>query len=648
MSKIKFQYYLLIILVLLLSGGQFLRSQEKTPDNKLSDTIFIRRNSLVIFPDTTLFIRNDTVLVIPSTVKYRVEKISGNTTAISDSSKYQTNGNKLTKALYNVIFTSANSNNNGEDFHSPEKAFLPYKGMIISRVRIKQVDVLAGSIMDTSITATDQFSKLLNSIHVKTRNRIIYNNLLFHGGDSLDAYVLADNERVLRSLPFIEDARILVIPLAGEEKRVEVVVITKDLFSIGVNPTFVDVNKYRFDLFDRNLMGWGSELRYTNHFNSSEALNTGHELKYSLTNIRGSFINARFSYSNIFGDKFLGAFFEKAFLTPQVKYAGSLDFGRISSEREESDNGEIVATPYIRDYLDAWLGRSFRVGNENSRKNIIIAGRYREDDLAKRPFVSPDSNYYYHNGDLFLGSISYRRLDYYKSSLILSFGPTEDVPVGYFYNLTAGINQDEFIDKPYLELDFLRSQLIDGIGYLSYQASIGGFIYHDRFREGVLRLNSKYFTPLMKKNKFRFRHLADLDFTIGLERLPGEYINLENEIRGISAEVKGTGRLALSLETIAFTPWNLYGFRFALYTFADMGFIGSSQKMLTNDNFFGSFGIGVRIRNESLVFKTLELRIGYFPRTFEGSGEWQFDFSGRDPSYFNNIGYSRPGIIGFQ
>ena len=648
MSKIKFQYYLLIILALLLSGGQLIWSQEKALDNKLSDTIFVRRNSLIIFPDTTLFIRNDTVLVIPSDMNYKLKKISGNTTTISDSSKSGTKENKLTRALYNVIFTSSDSNSNGEDFQSPEKTFLPYKGMIISRIRLKQVDVLAGSIMDTSITATDQFSKLLNSIHVKTRKRIIYNNLLFHRGDSLDAYVLADNERILRSLPFIEDARILVVPVAGDKNKVEIVVITKDLFSIGVNPTFIDVNKYRFDLFDRNLMGWGSELRYTNHYNSAEELDTGHELKYSLTNIRGSFINARFSYSNIFGDKFLGAIFEKAFLTPQVKYAGSLDLGRISEEREESKNGEIIAIPYIRYYLDTWLGRSFQIGKEDSRKNIIIAGRYRGDDLAKRPFVSPDSNYFYHNGDLFLGGISYTKINYYKSSLILSFGPTEDVPVGYFYNLTAGISRDEFIDKPYLELDFLRSHLIDNLGYLSYQMSIGGFIYHDRFREGVLRLNSNYFTPLMKKNKFRFRHLAALDFTIGLNRISGEYINLQNEIRGLSSEVKGTGRLALSLESIAFTPWNLYGFRFAPYIFADMGFIGSSQKLITNENFFGSFGIGVRIRNESLVFETLELRIGYFPRTSEGTGEWQLDFSSRDPSYFNNIGYSRPGIIGFE
>ena len=215
MSKIKFQYYLLIILALLLSGGQLIWSQEKAPDNKLSDTIFVRRNSLIIFPDTTLFIRNDTVLVIPSDMNYKLKKISGNTTTISDSSKSGTKENKLTRALYNVIFTSSDSNSNGEDFQSPEKAFLPYKGMIISRIRLKQVDVLAGSIMDTSITATDQFSKLLNSIHVKTRKRIIYNNLLFHRGDSLDAYVLADNERILRSLPFIEDARILVVPVAG-------------------------------------------------------------------------------------------------------------------------------------------------------------------------------------------------------------------------------------------------------------------------------------------------------------------------------------------------------------------------------------------------------------------------------------------------
>jgi hypothetical protein len=298
--------------------------------------------------------------------------------------------------------------------------------------------------------------------------------------------------------------------------------------------------------------------------------------------------------------------------------------------------------------LDTWLGRSFLIGNKDSRKNVIFSGRYRKDDFVMRPFVNPDSNYFYHNTNLFLSSISYRKIDYFKSSLILSFGRTEDVPVGYLYSLTMGVDKDEFIDKPYLGFKFLKAQLIDGFGYLSYGTAIGGFIYQNEFREGILKFYSNYFTPLMKLKKYKFRHLANLDFTIGIKRLAGEFINLKNEIRGISSVPKGSGKLALSLESIAFTPLNLYSFRFAFYTFADMGFIGPSQKIISDNNFFGSFGIGVRIRNESLVFKTLELRIGYFTRTPAGFSEWQFDVSGRDPRYVDKIEFYRPDIIGFE
>jgi hypothetical protein len=44
-------------------------------------------------------------------------------------------------------------------------------------------------------------------IHVNTSKKTILNNLTFEKGDVIEPQVLADNERIIRSLRYIEDAQ---------------------------------------------------------------------------------------------------------------------------------------------------------------------------------------------------------------------------------------------------------------------------------------------------------------------------------------------------------------------------------------------------------------------------------------------------------
>ena len=58
--------------------------------------------------------------------------------------------------------------------------------------------------------------------------------------------------------------------------------------------------------------------------------------------------------------------------------------------------------------------------------------------------------------------------------------------------------------------------------------------------------------------------------------------------------------MILNTETVVFTPYQPLGFRIAVFGFADFGLIGYSPNIFKND-FFTSFGLGVRLRNERLV-----------------------------------------------
>ena len=83
----------------------------------------------------------------------------------------------------------------------------------------------------------------------------------------------------------------------------------------------------------------------------------------------------------------------------------------------------------------------------------------------------------------------------------------------------------------------------------------------------------------------------------------------DNGLQALKEYVTGTNRMILNTETVVFTPYQPLGFRIAVFGFADFGLIGYSPNIFKND-FFTSFGLGVRLRNERLVFNTVQIRLG--------------------------------------
>jgi hypothetical protein len=101
----------------------------------------------------------------------------------------------------------------------------------------------------------------------------------------------------------------------------------------------------------------------------------------------------------------------------------------------------------------------------------------------------------------------------------------------------------------------------------------------------------------------------------------------------------------LKYEYVLFTPWFFYGFRFAPYLFADVGFISSSRNPLIQSSLYAALGLGVRIRNESLAFKTIVLSFGYLPKVLEDQSRWFVNFSLGEPPLVTVIDFEKPDII---
>ncbi len=92
-------------------------------------------------------------------------------------------------------------------------------------------------------------------------------------------------------------------------------------------------------------------------------------------------------------------------------------------------------------------------------------------------------------------------------------------------------------------------------------------------------------------------------------------------------EFRGFQRINADLEFILYTPWRWIGFYFTPYFIAEAGFIGSPERSVFKNRLISAFGLGIRLRNEFLVFSSIQLRFLYYPYTPSGEANWSVDLS---------------------
>ena len=135
-----------------------------------------------------------------------------------------------------------------------EHAFDVYGGKQIRYVYYNQLKVFGTTIEDTTVVAS-KLIRFANKLHYDTRTWAIKQALFFREGDTVNAYKLVDNERYLRRLPFIQDARIYVINSYESSDSIDIVVLTKDVFEYGGAISSFNGTKAAANIFNTNLLG---------------------------------------------------------------------------------------------------------------------------------------------------------------------------------------------------------------------------------------------------------------------------------------------------------------------------------------------------------------------------------------------------------
>jgi len=612
----------------------------------------IKNASWLIWAGDSLYFSKDTVLYLDVNKEFKIvrdeEKVSK---TLYDSLKSKASKTFVTRELYNLLINDADDSLKLVSMNQLiENQFVPFEGKRIRNINIKVLDAFGTSAYDSTEKPDSDLERTFNSIHIKTSESVIRSSLIFEEGEEVSAVVFAEAERWLRSKPYVYEVFIRPV-YVGKSDEVDVEVIVRDIWSIGIYPGLGTRPGY-LDVYDLNFLGLGNTFLYRYNYHADSIPHKGIELNYKILSFKNSFFDLSLGFSDIYENQTATIDAQRPFLFPK-HFAGGLTMEYHTGHQVITLNNPVwYSTLTSYNIIDFWSGYRFdRVRKKQKHLADYLISRFYQIQFFDRDKVTTVQNRILHNRNLFLLTYALSENKYYKANLIYAFGNTEDISLGKMMTITSGMEYGEFFTRPYFGAELSGSLLNTETGY--WYASLGGGTY---FREGnaeqgVIRLRLNTFGRLHAISRWKFRQFYRLGFIAGINRFPEETIFLDanNDIKGLEIQsITGTQKLNFNLEMVAFAPVNLVGFKLALYGSADMGFIAQHDQVIFSGDYFTGISAGVRLRNENLVFKTLQLGITYYPIRPGSLSPVNITISGQD--IFKLIGFipEKPSEIGFR
>ena len=531
--------------------------------------------------------------------------------AFYDSLKVRAERRRITSLLYDMIIVRPAPPGSAREKMRNTSSFDPYAGRVIRKKEIIRLNAFGTNIDNPSENDPSRPEKLLNSSYTKTKRLILNKYLLFREGDTISPLSLADNERLLRELPFIDDARITIVPI--DSNLVDVAIIVREKYPYGAEVRIDDVKSGMIRAYDRNFAGLAHELSIAMPYDFNEYKYPGFGIKYSIRNIARSFSDLDLEFNDGLGTTIVGGIFSREFVTSETKYAWSATV-RMTLTSEDLDT-MLLPVPLRFTWNDYWAARSFLL-ERNSVTRLIISGRFMHNNVFRRPVIDDFSYYRLQNYKLVTGSLALSSQRFINTSLIYSYGRTEDIPYGYMVELLGGREKNEFKWRTYAGLKVSYGNIFTRFGYIYGGAAVSSFYNQGNTEQGMLSASLRYFTPLIPAGRSKMRTFANVYYTRGFNRYTDECLYLRNStlVRGFRNDsISGGTRLAFSIEPVLLINRAALGFRFAVFAFADYGML--VREGLFDGGYYSvaALGAGIRIRNDQLVMNTLQIRFAWYP-----------------------------------
>lgn len=524
------------------------------------------------------------------------------TQRLYDSIQSKSSRKALPRALYRILFVRpARDTSDRGQVTDEAQALKPYAGKTIGSITVERHQVFD--------PGGNWLERAGNNLHVLTRDRVIRRDLFFKTGDTFDPELIVRNKQLLRSRSYIADVDVRVQPDAHDSTTVHLVIETRDSWTISADGALHAEGRTMVGVYDANIFGSGNRLKIMTNFNRNDFSYGGNMVEYEIPNFLGTFYQAGITAGRDFYNSTLDVGLQKEFLRP-TDYEVGITYSNIREKIHmvETDTMELVR----QRNFDLWGGYAhYLPGIESS---LFLTGHFNRRRVGERPVVAEDLHPALHDQDVLLFSTGLYREKFYSANMFYGFGVREYLATGYKAELTSGYAWREFYDGVYLGASCQAGSFCP-IGYLMGHFTLGSYIEprNGMWHGSAIDIDLRWFSNLFIVRRSRIRQFLSLNYTQGWNRVRGNnesvYFNRANGLQMLNEYMLGTNRMVLNTETVLFTPYQPLGFRIALFGFADLGLIGYSPNIFKN-NFVSTLGVGVRLRNERLVFNTVQIQLG--------------------------------------
>ena len=446
---------------------------------------------------------------------------------------------------------------------------------------------------------------------------------------------------------------------------VDVTVEVKDVFSLGGAINSLGLKQTNLEFREDNFAGTGNAAVAYALYDDSRKNNFAFGGEYNSRNMGGSFVDGKIGYHSFYptlrGPKEDNHYYlnlVKPLVNRYMQWIYEFDASYHSTSNLYSRDSLYISDIRYRYYnVEAWAGyninaKDFTEQEESQKLRKLIGLRVVNQKFLQLPAIYESKyNWQYPDLQAILGTLTFYRQNFYKTKYIYGFGRNEDIPEGLLLNLTAGYTIKQNIPRPFIGFNFEQYQFNKEKNYFSYSVKAEGFLDHKKI-EDINFLGSLFYFDHLKQigSKWKQRLFLNVDLAqqvnsvlneplfansqFGMPQYGSDYVGTER--------VGGTLRATAKAESEFFSPWSLVSFKFAPFVFSNVSVFSpyhSDTKILT------AVGTGIRTRNESFIFGTIELKGYYFPNKNFYNENFRFSLSTNLIFKYNTQFVKKPDFI---
>ena len=533
--------------------------------------------------------------------------------------------NKFTRLMHKIVFRTPVIKN--KLTKEVQKEYSSFEGKIIRNITIITLDPFGFSEIDTLKKPKNWAERSGNKIHIKTNRLTIRNLLLIKKNKPFDSLLVKESERLIRTQRYINRVDIAPKLIQNSPDSVDIAIRVLDSWSL-VPKGSLSSSRVSFEMNERNFLGSGHQFenKIRNRFSDGKS---AYNVAYSIPNIKNTFINTRVAYQ-IDLDGYYGKSIaiNRPFYSPLTKWAGGVYLDQQFRKDTLPDSNLVFANQNFKfNTHDFWIGRAFRIFKGNTEKerttNLVTSGRFLNIKYQESPVFEYDRDDFYSDEKLALVGIGISSRKFIRDRFIFRNGIIEDVPIGRIYGLTTGYQYKNGLGRYYLGAQASFGNFYKW-GFLSANFEVGTFLENSNTKQNAFSFQANYFTNLISFGKWKLRQFIKPQLIIGSNRVNilGDQLNINENygIQGFNSAYYGTEKAILTLQTQAYAPWDLWGFRLNPFFNYSVAMMGNPEKGLLENKAYSKIGIGLIINNDFLIFSSFQISLSYYP-SIPGNGE---------------------------